>query len=283
MKRSDASLYYLKKEYIRIYAVVKVFCMYQATKILSDERQKAIGLSDAHCHLNLFDSPNDILRMSAAQGLRLIIATGGSRKDNAQVINLLKNDMVFAAIGISPDFVKTDHEHIGQLKRLIEETDKVVAIGEIGLDFKIAKDQKEIDMQREAFEKQLDISKDLDLPVVVHSRNAVHEVLDTLRNESIKRALFHFFEGGEEEAKELEKRGYLLSVPPVETNKRRAAIGAIGLRNLVVETDSPIVGKTPSDVRRSLEIISKIKGIEFNDIANITTRNLREYLYLNVG
>jgi len=92
--------------------------------------------------------------------------------------------------------------------------------------------------------------------------------------------MFHFFEGDEVDARELVKRGYLMSVPPVENSKRKRAIKEIDLHNIVVETDSPVVGKSPLDVKRSLEMIAKIRGMQVSELARITTENLREFFYI---
>ncbi|MDE1870480.1 MAG: TatD family hydrolase, partial [Candidatus Micrarchaeota archaeon] len=90
----------------------------------------------------------------------------------------------------------------------------------------------------------------------------------------------HFFEGDRFQAKEIEKRGWLISVPPVENKNRKEAIREINVKNIVVETDSPVVGKTPLDVKRSLEMISKIKGTGVAQLAKVTTENLREFFYI---
>lgn len=254
--------------------------MYQSTTSLSRVVQETIELSDAHCHLNLFENPEFAVHEAAAGGVRVILATGGSGIDNAQVAELAKKDIVFGVIGVSPDFAESEAYSIDELVKIVKSNGKIIGIGEIGLDFKIAKDEKAVEIQKSAFERQILIANELGLPVVIHSRGSLREVLEMLDRHKVKRAMFHFFEGDENDARELVKRGYLMSVPPVENSKRKRAIKEIDLHNIVVETDSPVVGKTPLDVKRSLEMIAKIRGMQVGELARITTENLREFFYI---
>ncbi|MDE1850313.1 MAG: TatD family hydrolase [Candidatus Micrarchaeota archaeon] len=241
--------------------------------------QDTADLSDAHCHLNLFPDPKQTIRECAAHGMKVMLATGGSMKDNLQVSELARAEIVFGIVGIGPDFAN-EVDQVGMLANLVRGNRKIVGIGEIGLDFKIASGAEQIDRQRELFERQIVLAKQLELPIVIHSRNSFREVLKILDGHGVKRAMFHFFEGNGADAKELESRGYLMSVPPVENSKRKDAIRSISLKNIVVETDSPVVGKTPLDVKRSLEMIAKIRGMGVSELAQITTDNLREFFYI---
>ena len=254
--------------------------MYQNTKSVSRMAQERAELSDAHCHLGLFENPEETVNVSAMHGLKLILTAGGSTKDNCGASALTRFDIVFAVVGIGPDFALLESGFVDPLRRLIKSNSKIIGIGEVGLDFKITQDPLELQTQRKVFEEQIVLSKELALPLVVHSRGAFKEVLELLDKHSAKRVMFHFFEGGEEEAMQAESRGYIISVPPVETNRRKSAIKGINLKNIVAETDSPIVGETPADVKKSLEFISGIRGIGFNEAAQITTENLREFFYI---
>lgn len=254
--------------------------MYQSQASISRTMQESVELSDAHCHLNLFENPEGTLSDCALHGMRIILATGGSATDNVQVSALCDKEIVFGVIGISPDFAESEGYVVDDLAKLIKMNHKIVGIGEIGLDFKVATTPKAVEIQKDIFERQLVIATELGLPVVIHSRGALKEVIGLLDTHKIKRAMFHFFEGNASDAKELEKRGYLMSVPPVENRNRKDAIAAIDLKNLVVETDSPVVGKSPLDVRKSLEMIGKIKGMSTAELAQITTENLRGFFYI---
>ncbi|MDE1828129.1 MAG: TatD family hydrolase [Candidatus Micrarchaeota archaeon] len=253
--------------------------MYQNTQSISKMRQETADLSDAHCHLNLFPDPKQTVSECAAHGMKVMLATGGSVKDNLQVSELTHAEIVFGIVGIGPDFVG-EVGQVGIVADLVKRNRKIVGIGEIGLDFKIATGAEQIDRQKELFEKQIVMAKQLELPIVIHSRGSFGEVLKILDGHKVRRAMFHFFEGNGADAKELEGRGYLMSVPPVENSKRKDAIRSISLKNIVVETDSPVVGKSPLDVKRSLEMIAKIREMQVSELAQITTDNLREFFYI---
>ncbi|MDE1761698.1 MAG: TatD family hydrolase [Candidatus Micrarchaeota archaeon] len=254
--------------------------MYQSTASIYRSVQHASELSDAHCHLNLFPNPEAVVKEAVAHGMRLILATGGCAKDNLQVAALSGGEIVFGIVGIAPDFALKEADSIDDLKALVKGSGKIIGIGEIGLDYKVAKSDEEKGIQADAFERQIRIANDLEIPIVVHSRGALKETIHILDRHHVRRAMFHFFEGNGKEAKELEERGYLMSVPPVANRARKEAIREIDIKNVVVETDSPVVGKTPMDVAKALEMISKIKGIPQGELAQITTDNLREFFYI---
>ena len=254
--------------------------MYQSTTSLYKTLQETVELSDAHCHLNLFPNPREALSEYAKHGMKIILATGGSAKDNLEIAALSHGEIVFGIVGIGPDVARKDFSAIEELPKLVKANGKIIGIGEIGLDFKITSDEKEISFQKEAFEKQIEIAKELGIPIVIHARGALKEVMKILDEHSVKRAMFHFFEGNADDAKELEARNYIMSVPPVENRNRKEAIKAIDVKNIVVETDSPVVGKTPLDVEKSLEMISKIKGISTSELGQMATENLRGFFYI---
>ena len=254
--------------------------MYQSTTSISRTMQQQAEISDAHCHLNLFENPEVIVRECASHGMKAILATGGSAKDNLMTASLLKSEIVFGIVGIGPDFARSDGKSVDGLADLIKSNKKIIGIGEIGLDFKITSDPGEIAIQKDVFERQIEIARELEMPIVIHSRNSLEEVLKILDKHSVKRAMFHFFEGNGDAAREVASREYIISVPPVENSKRKEAIKSVDIRSLVAETDSPVVGKTPMDVMRSLEMIAKLRGIEVSEAAQVTTDRLREFFYI---
>ena len=215
----------------------------EAVKLKSLEYQTE--LSDVHCHLDLFDDPYSTAKNAISKGIGLIITAGGSMESNTKASWISEEiDLVFAVVGIDPSFVKKEYENIGKIESLIKSKSKVIGIGEIGLDYKI--DGADREQQKDAFVKQLDVAKDLDVPVVVHARNAIDDVIMVLEQEKVRRAVLHFFEGDVEQAKRLASKGYLISIPPAESSRRKRIIKALGISNIAVETDSPVVGrKTP--------------------------------------
>ena len=234
---------------------------------------------DAHCHLNLFDDPMSVVDDARDKGVHTILAAGGSAKDNVEVANLAKMPGVFAVVGISPDFLSADGKYIEKLRDLVKSTSGVVGIGEIGLDTK-AINVNSLLLQKKAFELQVDLACELEIPVVIHSRGALSEVMEVLERKKVRKAMFHFFDGDEIQARELASKGYLISIPPAENARRKKVIKSINLSSIVAETDSPIVGKTPVDTIGVCEAIAKLKGMSLEDVAMATTENIRRLFYI---
>jgi len=182
-------------------------------------------------------------------------------------------------VGISPDFSSSQPDSVRGLKGLVKGSRSVVGIGEIGIDAK-ATDRASLETQRRVFSEQLDIAKDLDLPVVIHSRGAMDEIIHTLDEKGVRNAVFHFFEGDEAQAKRLSEMGHLISIPPVETGRRKRVIKNTSLNSIVAETDSPVVGKTPADVLDVCKGIAETKGASLEDVAEATTENIRRHFYI---
>lgn len=246
------------------------------------ERQKSFQhfvFSDAHCHLNLFENPGDAVREAKEKGVGTIITSGGSSKDNFENARIAESEHVFAVVGIGPDFAASDSSFSVEIAGLIKKSMKIVGVGEIGIDVNVA-DKNDLGLQREVFSRQVQIAKDLDMPVVIHSRGALEEITRVLAEMRVKKALFHFFEGDEKQALELAKNGYLISIPPAWTGKRKRIIKEVNLNSIVVETDSPIVGKTPADVIGVCETIAKLKGVSLEEVATKTTENIRRLFYI---
>lgn len=236
--------------------------------------------SDAHCHLNLFADPLDAIARARGAGVGLMITSGGSAKDNLENARIADASQgVFAVVGISPDFTGSESGAVVGLEALIKSSKKVVGIGEIGLDAKVV-ERSALDVQRSAFAAQLDLAKDLGIPVVIHSRGFLDEVARMLDERSMRNALFHFFDGDEAQAKALSEKGHLISIPPALTSKRKRVIKNISLSNIVVETDSPVVGRTPADVLDVCKAIAEIRGVSLEDVAAATTENIRRHFYI---
>jgi TatD DNase family protein len=241
-----------------------------------EEKQKLdVGYADAHCHLNLFAEPMKIIEKSLENGVELIVTAGGSRKDNIEIQSIVGKN-VFGVVGIDPEHIE-DHEGIQELKGFVEGNKNIIGIGEIGLDIKAAKSEEHYEKEKELFEKQLEIAEELDVPIVIHSRGALDDVLEMLKDFKL-RAMFHFFEGDENDVEKI--KNYIISIPPVETSKRRRALQRIGLESIVLETDSPIVGKDPIDVKKSASIVAKVKGLSIEEVASATNENLRKFFYI---
>jgi TatD DNase family protein len=233
--------------------------------------------SDAHCHLNLFKNIDEVLAETRKHGVGIIITSGGSEKDNKENCMLAERENVFAVIGIGPDSPVPKSDFIEEVEKIIKGSEKIVGIGEIGID---TRKETEVGVQKKLFKMQLELANKLDFPVVIHSRGALKDILEIIEKVKVKRAMFHFFEGNEKQAIKLARKDYLISIPPAETEKRKRIIVGVGLENLVAETDSPLVGRTPADVIKVCATIAKLKNIPIEDVAAKTTENIRRLFYI---
>lgn len=244
------------------------------------EMRHKISMSDAHCHINLFDDPDAVIKNTISSGVSIIVTAGGSRKDNIEVDEITRRTKIFGVVGIGPDVAGREEVDISSIGQIASLNKYVVGIGEVGLDFKITQDPGEIEAQRRVFLKQIELSKQLDIPLVIHARKAIREVIDILVGNDVEKAMFHFFEGGVDEARLAEKNGYLISIPPLHSTKRKRVIDAVGMSTLVAETDAPVAGSVPGDVRKSIEYIAQIKRLDVDEVIVKTSDNVREFFYI---
>lgn len=238
-------------------------------------------LIDTHCHLSSFDYENVDEIIQNMDGI--MIASGCSDETNKEVLKLVeKYPNVYGAIGIHPQDVDTVTE---ESFKLIEENinnPKIVAIGEIGLDYYWVKDNKE--KQIELFKKQLEIATKYNKPVIIHSRDSIQNVFDILKEYKLKGSI-HCFNSSLEMAKEFIKIGYKIGVGGVVTfknaKKLQDIVKELDLKDILLETDSPFLtpepyrGKKnePSYVYHVAKRISELKNIEVDEVISITGKN----------
>ncbi len=243
-------------------------------------RYYGMRLADAHCHMELFSDPKEAAMTAKDNGVELIITAGTNKESNIRMINgIVDASLVFGVAGISPDFSSEDGGFVDQLEEMVRKNRGIVGIGEIGLDGKMVK-KAGMELQRKVFIEQIDVANRLSIPIVVHSRGKIDEVKEIVVKNKVERAVFHFFEGSESLAKELASRGYLISIPPLEYGRMKRIINYIDLSNIVAETDSPVVGRTPFDVLKVAEKISEVKGIGIEEVCEKLTENIKNYFYI---
>ncbi|MGC8669766.1 MAG: TatD family hydrolase [Candidatus Micrarchaeia archaeon] len=253
-------------------------------RILTEQIEKKqitiTPMADSHCHLDLLDEKD--IKEAIINGVQVIITDGVDTRSNMETLKIADNINIFAAIGVDPEHSALSEEelnfNIGLLKSNLN---KVVAVGEIGLDRKIAIDQKQYDQQKKVFEKMLDAALDLNLPVSIHARDSIGDVLKILSEKNVKKAHLHFFDGNLEQAKLAEKFGYMISIPPFKSSKRSMIIKDIAIDNIMAESDAPAAGKNPIDVKRAIEFIASVKGIQFEKAADILLANTKEFFGIN--
>ncbi len=253
-------------------------------------------LIDTHCHLDFpeFDPDRpEVLKRAAEQGVNYVINIGSSLGGSINSVKLAKDyPNIFAVVGCHPhdsqDFSEQDLEAV----RSLAKSDKVVAIGEIGLDY--YRNLSPQENQRKTFVNLLRLAKELDLPVVIHSREAREDTLKIMDEEAVKRAIVHCFGGDMIFLKACLERGYLVSFTCNVTYKKaqsvRDAVRFAPLERICLETDAPYLspeghrGKRnePSFVRMLAVEVSKIKGLSPEEIARATTQNATTFFNLKL-
>ncbi len=255
--------------------------VYKTGQMIELNKLEEIDMADVHMHPELLRDLDQALEEARGIGIHIMIGAGTSAESSKKIVEISHTHAIFATVGIAPDYAssKPDLEFIEKMEGMIKKDRNIVGIGEIGLDTKIM-ERVSIQEQKKVFERQLEIAQRLDMAVVIHSRGALHDVRKELKEMGIKKAIFHFYEGDEISAKEIEKDGYLISIPPLESGRRKRVIKAIDIKSIVTETDSPAATASPSEIPKVIEMIAKYKEMQFEDVARITFENIRGYLYI---
>ena len=239
---------------------------------------------DTHCHLSMEDylDIDKVIEENKNALVEKIVVSGCSRESIEEVMDLKdKYDMVYVTIGYHPEYADTVTESdLDYLKSLLGEK-KVVGIGEIGLDYHYTKENK--DKQIWLFEEQLKIADAFNLPVVIHSRDATMDTINTLKKYKVK-GIIHCFSGSLETAKIYISMGFLLGIGGVVTfknSKLKDVVKEVPLESIVLETDSPYLAPVPFrgkiNSSKYLEFIANfiadIKNISVEELAEITSKN----------
>lgn len=243
-------------------------------------------LADAHCHLDLLDS--EIIKKAVEFGVLTIIGDGVDTKSNMKTLELADNLNVFAALGIDPEHSSIDDKELEFNISLIKENcDKIVAIGEVGLDYKIAVTDEVRTQQKKVFGSMLDAANELNLPVSIHCRDielrtsAFDDILAMLDEKKVKKAHFHFFDGQESQAKKIAERGYFISVPPIRSSKRMRVIRSMPIEMIMTESDAPASGKLITDTNASVNFIAVSKGMDYEIAREAVVRNTKSFFEIN--
>ena len=242
--------------------------------------------SHAHYDSEQFDEDRHELLMSMPEnGIGTIINSGANWDSVTEVVEMAaKYPHVYAAVGMHPDEVgDLNEERFAYLKSQCQK-DKVVAVGEIGLDYYW--DNESHDVQKYWFIKQLDLARELDLPVIIHSREAAADTLEVMKEHGTGlRGVIHCFSYSKELAQEYVKMGYYIGVGGVVTfknaKKLKEVVEVVPLDRILLETDSPYLAPTPYRGKRNsslyipyiAEEIANIKGVTYEEVVAQTEQN----------
>ena len=250
-------------------------------------------LFDTHAHYNdeKFDNDRDkIIEEIYMSGVTRFVTAGYSIDSSKIAIEISKKyQYIYTIIGISPNDIPENEEillnQIIEIEKLYNENEKIVGIGEIGLDYHWNKENKEL--QKIAFTEQIKLANKLDLPIIIHTREAVQDTIDILKNEisAIKKGIFHCCPLNRELVKEALKLGFYISLagPITFKNSKNAdeIIEMIPNNRILIETDSPYLAPEPyrgtrNDSRNIKYIAQKIgtvKNMDIEEVARITYEN----------
>lgn len=248
-------------------------------------------LFDSHAHLDneRFDEDRDELINSLKEnGVDLVLNVGADIQSSKNSIELSKKyDFIYASVGVHPhDVSDLDDSSIDVLRELTK-NDKVVAIGEIGLDYYYDNSPREL--QKEWFIKQIKLANELKLPIIVHDRDAHQDTFDIIKeykSDDIG-CVIHCFSGSIELAREFIKLGCYISIPGTVTfknNKKTVKVAReIPLEYLLIETDSPYMAPTPHRGERNdpslvqfvADKIAQEKGISYEKVCEVTKENAK--------
>lgn len=248
-------------------------------------------LFDTHAHYDdeQFDDDRDaLLSAMPDNGISLIVNAASNLPSSETALKLAQTyPFVYAAVGVHPHDAQTmDDRTVAQLETLLQHP-KAVAVGEIGLDYHY--DHSPRDIQQKRFREQLDLARGVDLPVIIHEREAPRDVLDILCEFPEVTGVFHCYSGSWETAKILLDRGWYLSFTGVITfkNARRSheVISKMPRDRLMIETDCPYLSPEPMRGRRNsslflrytAEKIGEILGISFEEAAALTLNNGKRF------
>ena len=250
---------------------------------------------DNHAHLDdeKFDSDRDeIIEKIHKDEIDKFVSAGYSLESSKKSIELSKKyDFIYSTCGISPnDIPQTEEElwkELGEIKKLVKENKKVVAIGEIGLDYHWNTENKEL--QKKAFIEQIKIANELNLPIQIHTRDAIMDTLEILKQNNVnKKGIFHCCPLNRELVKEGLKLGFYISFagPVTFKNSKNAneIIEMVPNDKMLIETDSPYLspepfrGKRndPRNVKYIAKKIAEVKNTTIEEIAKITYENAME-------
>ena len=246
-----------------------------------------LHLVDAHAHLNEFDDIETVVMDAAAAGVTRIVAVGMDQVSNRIVRHMaqLYPKVVFPAIGYHPWMIR-EETVAANMAYLIVHLKNSVALGEIGLDYKVKVKKP---LQRDVFAQLLQLAVRFRKPVIVHCRYSHQRAHQMVAASGIRHAVFHWYSGPLDVLDRIIADGYYISATPAlaYSSFHQAAIAHCPLDRILIETDSPVAYQgrlaTPAHLVKTLAELSRIKQRSHSDVARITTTNAERFYRLPVN
>lgn len=245
---------------------------------------------DSHCHINdemYVNDPATYIKDARDAGVFSFLVVGSNINDSKLAKEIAeKYEECYAAVGVHPEDVKKSPENYLETLEMLAKSNKVIAIGEIGLDYYWEKDERIREQQKTAFIKQIELANKLNLPISIHCRDALEDCLKILKSNPVKRGgVMHCFAGSYELAKEFIKLGFLLGFGGTTTFKNsvkpKEVVSKISEDFIVLETDAPYLTPTPfrgqpnhsKYLKFVRDEIALLRGIAPEKVDEFTTKN----------
>jgi TatD DNase family protein len=239
---------------------------------------------DTHAHMAdpIFDADRpEVLARAEAAGVRPVIMVSESLRDAARCLDLAAaHKLLKPALGVYPSHIRGDQ--VDAVVALIRQhRDRLCGIGEVGLDYWIAKEEEERARQREAFGVFVELAREVDLPLNVHSRSAGRHVIAFLKERGASRVQLHAFDARASTALAGAEAGFYFSIPPsiLRSQQKRKLVRALPVACLLAETDSPVLGPDADARNEPANILLAVRAIA--EIKEMTEAEVRERLYEN--
>ena len=249
-------------------------------------------LFDTHAHYDsgAFNADRmEVLASMPEQGVELILNPGCDLESSRTAVSLANAfPFVYAAVGVHPSDCETYTDQVEEELRKLAADPKVKAVGEIGLDY-YWEDNAPAEVQKAVFRRQMQLARELNLPVIIHDREAHRDCLEIVKEYPDVKGVYHCYSGSVEDAKILVKLGWMLSFTGVVTykNARKSleVIQWLPMDRIMIETDSPYLTPVPFRGKRNdsskvglvAETIAQVKGMDVEEVIRITTENGKRF------
>jgi TatD DNase family protein len=254
-------------------------------------------LFDTHVHLNAEqyeDDLQEVINRALEKGVQNMVVVGFDESTIKKAIQIAETyDFIYASVGWHPvDAIDMTDEHLAWIEELAQHP-KVVALGEMGLDYHWDKSPKEV--QKDVFRRQIRLARKVKLPIIIHNRDATEDVVTILKEEHVEEVggIMHCFTGSIEVAKQcMDMNMYISFGGPVtfkNAKKPKEVAAELPLDKLLIETDCPYLTPHPFRGKRNepgyvsyvAEQIAELKGITYEELADITTANAKKLFGIN--
>jgi len=251
---------------------------------ISDRINLQIGLIDGHVHLSEIEPAEKAVENAVHAGVKRMIAVSMNLDSCRKTLALARRfpDSVLPAIGYHPWSIK-DEDVEGTLIFITQNIHRCVAVGEVGLDYKVKVKKK---LQKEVFSKLLNLAASVHKPVIIHSRFSYQRTCEMAVEAGVQKAVFHWYSGPVDILDNIIERGFFVSATPAlaYSPHHQSAMKRAPVERILIETDAPVQygnrASEPADLKETLFHLSKIKEIPEDMLANVITKNAEKFFGL---